>query len=373
MNNNELRDLPLKTVGKEVLFIETDDTTVRVGEGAFLSLRDGSILHAYTEYCGGDIHDHGAANIAAIFSRDEGETWGEKRILVSRGDAINLMSVSLLRLQNGEILLFYLKKIKHGEKMLCYPCVRSSRDECQSFGEERFCADPSALCDYFIVNNDRVVQLKSGRILIPAAHVNRNTGKMPWGEEICYFASDDNGKSWNRLKVCHRMPFENVHGFEEPGLYQHEDGSLWSYYRTDIGCQFEASSLDDGNTWTTPKPNTFFTSARSPMLVKKVCKNFTAAVWNPISLYRGRNLGGIRGRAPFLLAISKTDGTGHNQEGFPLLCYIETDMDNDYCYPAILDRGDYLLLAYYHSNGRERPLNCLKIVKIFAKEIETKE
>ena len=373
MSNEELRDLPLKKVGKEVFFLQTDHLVVRAGEGAFLSLKDGTLMHAYTEYYEGNIGDHGAARIAAVFSRDEGESWGEKRVLIPRGDAVNLMSVSLWRLQNGEILLFYLKKIKEGNSILCYPCVRSSNDECESFGEERFCYDPSEKCDYFVVNNDRVIQLKSGRILIPASYLNRKTGIFPWGEEVRYLASDDNGASWKALRIRHRMPFENIHGFEEPGLYQHEDGSIWAYYRTDIGCQFEATSRDDGEHWTTPKPNIFFTSARSPMLVKKVCKTFTAAVWNPIPLYRSRNLGGIRGRAPFLLAISKTDGREHDREAFPDLYFIETDLDNDYSYPSILDKGDYFLLSYYHSNGRERPLNCLKIVKILASEIATAE
>jgi hypothetical protein len=165
------------------------------------------------------------------------------------------------------------------------------------------------------------------------------------------------------------MPFDNPHGYEEPGIYQHADGRVWGYYRTDVGCQFETVSTDDGQTWSNPKPNIFFTSARSPMLVKRVCADKTLAIFNPISLYRGRNLGGIRGRAPYLLAVSDTDGAGHDKEDFTRLYFVETDMDNDYCYPAILDQGDSFLLAYYHSNGRERPLNCLKIVKVMKDEI----
>ena len=369
MNNRELRDLPLKTVGKEVLFLETDDTIVRVGEGAFVRLKDGTLVHAYTEYCGGNIHDNGEANIAAIFSHDEGETWGEKRILIQRGDAINLMSVSFLRLDTDEILIFYLKKTMRNGIVLCHPCVRSSFDECRSFGEERCLVDPDAGTYYYVVNNDRVCRLKSGRIIVPAARFDRVRGREPWGEEIYYIISDDNGASWRLLDVCHKMPFDNPHGFEEPGVYQHDDGTLWSYYRTDIGCQFETVSSDDGETWTTPKPSVFFTSARSPMLVKKVCGKHTVAIFNPISLYRARNLGGIRGRAPYLLAVSDTDGIGRDKEDFTRLYYVETDMDNDYSYPSIIDGDGYFLIAYYHSNGRTRPLNCLKIVKVNVDEI----
>ena len=356
MNNQELRDLPLKTVGKQVLFLETDDTVVRLGEGAFIRLKDGTLVHAYTEYCGGNIHDSAEANIAAVFSHDEGETWSEKRLLLSRGDAVNIMSVSFLRLPGDEILMFYLRKTMVDGNILCHPCVRSSFDELQTLGEERCCVDPSAGSFYYIVNNDRVLRLQSGRIIIAAARFDRIRGREPWGEEVYYLASDDNGKSWRQLDVCHKMPFENYHGFEEPGMYQHDDGTIWSYYRTDIGCQFETFSKDDGETWTNPRPNIFFTSARSPMLVKKVCGDHTVAIFNPISLYRGRNLGGIRGRAPYLLAVSDTDGVGHGKEDFTRLYYVETDMDNDYSYPSIIDGDGYFLIAYYHSNGRERPL-----------------
>ena len=368
MNNREPRELPLKTVGRQVLFIQTDDRTVRVGEGAFLSLRDGRILHAYTEYCGGDIHDNGEANIVGIFSHDGGETWGQKRLLISRGDAVNIMSVSLLRLDNGEILIFYLRKSLVDGVVVCRPCVRSSFDECETFGPERCIAgEGDTFC--YVVNNDRICQLQSGRLLIAAARLDRGQPRPAWGEEVCYLASDDRGATWQSLDTVHRMPFDNTHGYEEPGYYQHRDGTIWSYYRTDIGCQFETVSTDDGQTWSNPKPNIFFTSARSPMLVKRVCEDKTLAIFNPISLYRGRNLGGIRGRAPYLLAVSDTDGVGHDKEAFARLYFVETDMDNDYSYPAILDLGDSFLLAYYHSNGRERPLNCLKIVKVMKDEI----
>lgn len=367
MNNQESRELPLKKVGKEVLFLQTDDVIVRTGEGAFLRLKDGSLIHAYTEYCGGNIGDHGEANIAAIFSHDEGETWGEHRLLLRKDeDALNIMSVSFLRLRSGEILLFYLKKTLLNGEVLCLPMVRSSFDECQTWGEERFCGVDTET--YHVVNNSRVIQLQSGRIIIPAA-VRDGLCKGTHGTAVRYIVSDDEGKTWNTLETIHRMPFENIHGFEEPGLYQHTDGSLWGYYRTDIGCQFETTSLDGGQTWSVPKPNIFFTGARSPMLVRKVCGKYTVAVFNPISLYTGRNLGGIRGRAPYLLAVSEDDGASHNAVSFSKLFFLEDDFDNDYSYPAIIDGDGYFLVAYYHSNGRKRPLNCLKMVKVLADEL----
>ena len=369
MNNQELREKPLKKVGRQVAFLETDDFYVRKGEGAFIGLKDGSIIHAYTEYSGGDMHDHGNANIAYVRSVDQGETWTYEGILLAKSEGdINIMSVSFLRLPGDEILMFYMKKTARNGGINCLPYVRSSFDECKTWGPERCCVEPAE--GYYILNNDRVLRLQSGRLLFAMGRMAREPYKK-YGETTNFFYSDDNGKTWHHQDKEFRMPFENIHGFEEPGFYQHEDGRIWGYTRTDIGCQFMFESTDNGDTWTTPTPSTFFTGARSPMLVKKVCGRFTVAVFNPISLYTGRNLGGIRGRAPYLLAVSTDDGANHHSQSFSRLFFLEDDMDNDYCYPAIYDGGDYFLVAYYHSNGRKRPLNCLKIVKILPEDLQT--
>lgn len=368
MNNEYSRELPLPKVGRQVAFLETDDTFVRKGEGAFLGMKDGSIIHAYTEYCGGDVHDHGTANIAYVRSTDAGESWNYEGVLLEKSeDAINIMSVSFLRLPSDEILIFYMKKFAKNGFVNCLPYVRSSFDECKTWGEERCCVDPEE--GYYILNNDRVLRLQSGRLLIAIA--KHTPLRKLYGEMTHFIASDDNGKTWRDLGIEKRMPFENVHGFEEPGLYQHDDGKIWAYTRTDIGCQFLMESTDDGNTWSTPTPSTFFTSARSPMLAKKVCGKYTVAVFNPISLYTSRNLGGIRGRAPYVMAVSTDDAAKKDARSFSRLFFLEDDMDNDYCYPAIYDGGDYFLVAYYHSNGRQRPLNCLKIIKILPQELQT--
>lgn len=367
MNNEYSRELPLQKIGRQVAFLETDDVFVRKGEGAFLELKDGSIIHAYTQYYGGDVNDHGTAHIAYVRSTDQGETWNYEGVLLEKSeDAINIMSVSLLRLPSDEILIFYMKKFAQNGFVNCLPYVRSSFDECKTWGPERCCVDPEE--GYYILNNDRVLRLQSGRLLIAIA--KHTPLRKLYGEMTHFLASDDDGKTWRDLGIEKRMPFENVHGFEEPGMYQHEDGKIWAYTRTDIGCQFVFESLDDGNTWSTPTPSTFFTGARSPMLAKKVCGKYTVAIFNPISLYTSRNLGGIRGRAPYVMAVSTDDAAKKDGRSFSRLFFLEDDMDNDYCYPAIYDGGDYFLVAYYHSNGRLRPLNCLKIVKILPEELQ---
>jgi len=75
------------------------------GEGAFLRLADSGILYAYTKY------DLNGSSIVAIRSYDEGETWSEPTEIISR-DTHNasVSSVSFLRMQNGDIGIFYMVK-----------------------------------------------------------------------------------------------------------------------------------------------------------------------------------------------------------------------------------------------------------------------
>ncbi len=49
----------------------------RNSEGSFLALPDGRLAFAYSRYVGDDPHDHGACEIAVIYSPDGGEHWTE--------------------------------------------------------------------------------------------------------------------------------------------------------------------------------------------------------------------------------------------------------------------------------------------------------
>ena len=92
----------MKKIGRQVFFLPTDERVKRNGEGAFIRLKDGRIMFAYTEYAasGGD---HDWARLVAIYSSDEGESWSERRVLMQpRAQDANIMSVSLLRMENGD-------------------------------------------------------------------------------------------------------------------------------------------------------------------------------------------------------------------------------------------------------------------------------
>ncbi len=89
----------------------------RNGEGDIIQLKDGRLLLAWTRFLKGG-SDFSPAEIAAMTSSDGGKTWSEPYVLQPNIGGTNVMEVSFLRLQNGEILLGY--------------CVKDSEKSCRS-------------------------------------------------------------------------------------------------------------------------------------------------------------------------------------------------------------------------------------------------
>jgi len=359
----------MKKIGREVLFIKADKTALRNGEGAFIRLKSGAIMLLYTEYCGDDWHDHCDAQLTACFSYDEGESWKDKKVIVKKDEGTeNIMSASLLRMNNGDIGLFYLQKFKIGEIVYDKVLMKRSSDEGETWSEAVEC---SARASYYVVNNDRVIRLKSGRIIIPAAEHKRileEPERLVPGTVSCFY-SDDDGNTWNESDVIY-PPFDNTRfGLMEPGLFEKENGELYMYIRTELGFQFECTSKDGGKSWGGIKPNLYFASPDSPMLIKNVGGK-TVAIFNPVPnpapCMKNENvLFEKANRTPYICAVSDDGG-----ETYDRAFYIEDDLENNYCYPAILDGDGYFLVCYYHSNGTNSPLNSLKVIKITHKEVE---
>ena len=80
----------------------------RNSEGDFIQLKDGRILFVYTHFTGGT-GDHAQAHLAGRYSSDDGLTWTKEDVLIVPNEGgMNVMSVSLLRLQNGNIAPFFI-------------------------------------------------------------------------------------------------------------------------------------------------------------------------------------------------------------------------------------------------------------------------
>ena len=350
----------MKKIGRQVFFLPTGERVKRNGEGAFLRLKDGRIMFAYTEYAaaGGD---HDWAQLVAIYSSDEGETWSERRVLMQpRAQDANIMSASLLRMENGDLGLFFLRKTDG----LCRLHLARSADEGDSWYEETVCCDEG----YYVVNNDRVVRLQNGNILFPAnLHVRPDSGYSVQ----CIFCSEDDGKTWKKLGDPVYHPFPNsTTGLQESGLFQFADESLWAWARTRSGSQFMMYSQDGGVSWTMPCGSELFTGPDSPMQVKKVGAA-TVAIFNPKPRYCGRieletaETGTkLWARTPFVCLVSRDGG-----KTFPEGYVLEDDPANAYCYPAVFEGDDYFLVAYYHSNDSGVCLSSCKLTKVMQAEM----
>ena len=91
-------------------------------------------MYVFTQYYGDSWDDHATARIAVIYSADQGETWTTPEVLVEKGENdLNLMSISLLRMENGDLGLMYLRKFMKDEKLLCMPFLIRSSDEGKTF------------------------------------------------------------------------------------------------------------------------------------------------------------------------------------------------------------------------------------------------
>ncbi len=357
--------ITIKKIGRQVHFIPARKGQVRNGEGSFIRLTDGTILFGYTEFSGESREDEGIARICAIFSCDNGESWSDKQVLFETPEnAINIMSLSLLSMQNGDIGAFYIQKATDGCTKIML--TRSANDG-KTWSEPVNCIEELEAPDYYVLNNDRVIRLKNGRILLPLA---RHTIYCPedvfMPGELCFFYSDDDGKTFHKTNQELKCPFPNdPNGFQEPGLFELEDGKIWCYIRTGLGFQFQCFSEDSGESWSTPEPNTFFSSPCSPMHVR-ACGDFTVAIFNPVPEHILRDdEAEFWGRTPYAMAVSLDKGKTFERKN---LYYIEDDLNNGYCYPAILAGDDHFFVAYYHSNNTDCCLNSTKIIKIMYDE-----
>ncbi|MFW5914884.1 MAG: sialidase family protein, partial [Planctomycetota bacterium] len=144
------------------LVIEPTPEAPRNSEGSIVELDDGRLLLAYSRFTGGGA-DAATAHISARISDDGAHTWGDDCVLQECVGDLNVMSVSLLRLQSGDIMFGYMIKNAWDD---CRLYVRRSSDEMKTFSEA-VCATDQRM--YHVINNDRVVQLSSGRLLVPAA------------------------------------------------------------------------------------------------------------------------------------------------------------------------------------------------------------
>ena len=356
--------------------IAPSENNPRNSEGAFIKLDDGRIAYVYSRYAGTSFDDHASCSLAVIYSHDDGESWDidHTNIIVDARDygQINVMSVSLMKMENGDIGLFFLLKIQN-EGMRSQYRLRRYHGDFDKLISDTLCL-PDSLPDYYVVNNDRVVRLSNGRIIVPAAHHpscqkpdEGNVNFTEYRSRACFFISDDDGITWHHTPA--KLDLNDCHsgtGLQEPGVCEIAEGIVYGYFRTDRMYQYESVSLDRGEHWFAPQPSRF-SSPASPMLIKR--NPFDGkfyAIWNPVPEYFGRPkpIGYWNGGRNPLVIASSVDGYNYDT---PVV--IEDDTTRGFCYPAMYFIDAKIMLLAYCSGGADDGC-CLNRVTLRKLDIE---
>jgi sialidase-1 len=310
----------------------------RYSEGSVVTLANGALLYATTEFVGGAA-DHATARILGRQSRDGGRTWGEPRVLQENTGKQNVMSATLRRLlpdrYDGPLGLFYL--VKNGPADLKV-LLRISRDEAQTFAEPILVTDGPG---YHVMNNDRVMVLKSGRLVCPVAWT-ADVFQAGGGHfvSVC-FLSDDGGRTWRRSADQVDAP---KRGAMEPEVLELSGGKLLMIVRTQLGQIATSFSTDGGDHWSAPDKLTV-QSPESPATIRQIpATNDLLLIWNN-TYTPSANHGGKR--TPLTAAVSSDGG-----QTWRHVRNLESDPEQGYAYTSIAFHRDRALLTYYFSDAR---------------------
>ena len=337
-----------------VLELPPTKTNPRNSEGDFIRLATGEILYVYTHYYGEtDGGDHASAKLMSRVSRNNGLTWSEEDELVLENEGqMNVMSVSLVRLSDNSIALFYLVKENAGD---CRPYLRYSYDEGVTWTQRvQTIATPS----YNVVNNSRVVLLSERRLIIPVArHVYKGGDVYNYESKATLFCliSDDGGRHW---KQGDEVPNSNDIMYQEPGVVELCDGRLLMTIRNGSGRQYYSYSSDRGATWSESVPSPLVSPASPASIKREPNGDNLVAVWNESPDTRN----------PLTIAILSPDGMQilHKKT----LDKAQENETKAYCYPAIFFVDPNTILVGYCNGKAPYGLNSSRVSRLFLDDIK---
>ena len=196
--------------GVSRLVLVANEQFPRYSEGDVVVLNDDRLLLAVARKAGAS--DFSAGEIIGKFSCDAGVSWDDEPHIIQRPfeDRIDLMSTSLCRSPRG-LHLFFLARGKDAKRdTQVYQLL--SIDEGKTWDQPQ---RVSIRDGYHVVNNARVFRMANGRILVPAAYVDR-IDKNYNGQSVLVLYSDDDGVTW------HESTLLSLHGkpLMEPGLVE---------------------------------------------------------------------------------------------------------------------------------------------------------
>ncbi|HAA72443.1 MAG: hypothetical protein CMJ70_06565 [Planctomycetaceae bacterium] len=301
----------------------------RSSEGDMIVTRSGDLLAVYSFYYDGKGHDGSPARLVASLSKDDGRTWSPTWTVADRdkGSQGNVMSASLLRATNGDLLLAYYDRTPTmpAKGMV----LRRSMDEGRSWSDRTVMTPGTG--NRHAANNACLTRLSTGRIVLA---VREYIGGIRW-PYVCY--SDDDGRTW---KAGQHVPDPGLtrqqkrgQNVNEPSLCELADGRLLMTMRSIAGGQFFSWSRDAGETWEKPILSPLLGECSPAVLRRIPGTEDILALWTY----------GYGGRTPLVSAISSDGG-----KTWKHLKLIEQSRYHAYCYASCVFRGDRVYLSYMH-------------------------
>ncbi len=282
-------------------------------------------------------------------SCDGGRSWLEQGRINMEWKLPGMISdggISFLRLQDGRLALLAHRHVEglHGGGL---PAMSFSADDGQTWTPARTIGvkpDTVKLGEagegIWYVMNDRMVQMKNGRLLVPVAHMPQGAGFYEGDRNLglCFF-SDDGAVTWRSSAKPADVIDER--GMAEPCVAEVDGGRLLMLARTGSGCIHAAVSGDGGDTWSKPEPTSLI-SACSPLTLKTLPDGRLIVFYNhaaPIGP------GAFFPRTPLCYAVSSDAGQSWSE---PVIVDDEGVANNDRqnIYPSICFTDEGMLVVW---------------------------
>ena len=275
-----------------------------IGPGMFV-LKDGSVLMAApwgrppANVFEGIVNKHPVPMLYR--STDKGVTWqelGRPQVEWKHSGFVSDGGVTFLRLQDGRIAMA-LHRHAAGLKGGALPVISFSNDEGKTWTAPTLIGSPADEGAWYVMN-DRLIQTRTGRLVLPVAHaVGRYEGDR---DESLVFYSDDGGATWKRSQPA-PLP-DGPRGMAEPCVVELKDGHLLMLARGGLGVLVKSYSNDGGQTWS-PGVRTTLVSPCTSLTLHRLPDSRLIVFYNHATPY---NQGDFFPRNPLCYAISADEG-----------------------------------------------------------------
>ena len=299
----------------------------------------------------GQTGDDLPCQISAKISTDRGRSWTDKFLLQDNIWRWNVKHPNLIRTKNGN-LHFSMTVWESNSARNIFR--KWSSDNGETWTEPEQISEPGWYCN----NNDHIVRLSTGRILLSAHGGAGLTWRGGRTEDGAYqtvihsfvYYSDDECATWNVSDNTMTAPDRGCH---EPTIVELNDGRLLCFLRTTLGRIYKAYSADQGVTWSEPV-TTNLEAPDSPPLLKRIpTTGDLLLLWNHVESKRNWP------RIPLAAAVSKDEG-----ETWEHVQNIDDRMHRDAAYAAVTFLDGEALVTYY-SRDQDWSRDCEITLRIY--------